>query len=77
MINRLQRENPDSPVVVGGIVPEDANMPKNIGVAAVHTPKDFQANEILRDVSGMWGKGAGERRKPARIPRASEDATLP
>jgi (2R)-ethylmalonyl-CoA mutase len=39
------------PVVVGGIIPpEDANVLKAAGVAAVYTPKDFQINHIMADV---------------------------
>ncbi len=57
VMNRLRRENLDIPVVVGGIIPaEDANVLKNIGVAAVYTPKDFQVNDILADVAGIVGR---------------------
>ena len=39
------------PVVVGGIIPpEDAEQLKDMGVAAVYTPKDFQITEIMADV---------------------------
>ncbi len=39
------------PVVVGGIIPpEDAEQLKEMGVAAVYTPKDFQINDIMADV---------------------------
>jgi (2R)-ethylmalonyl-CoA mutase len=39
------------PVVVGGIIPpEDADMLKAAGVAAVYTPKDFQINHIMADL---------------------------
>jgi (2R)-ethylmalonyl-CoA mutase len=41
----------DVPVVVGGIIPpEDANMLREAGVAAVYTPKDFELNRIMEDV---------------------------
>ncbi len=41
----------DVPVVVGGIIPpEDAMQLKEMGVAAVYTPKDFQINDIMADV---------------------------
>jgi ethylmalonyl-CoA mutase len=37
--------------VVGGIIPpEDAEVLKAIGVAAVYTPKNFDLNEIMSDV---------------------------
>jgi ethylmalonyl-CoA mutase len=39
------------PVVVGGIIPpEDADMLRAAGVAAVYTPKDFQINHIMADL---------------------------
>ena len=38
----------DIPVVVGGIIPEsDAAKLRELGVAAVFTPKDFGLNEIM------------------------------
>ena len=38
----------DIPVVVGGIIPEsDAARLRELGVAAVFTPKDFGLNEIM------------------------------
>ncbi|MDX1580491.1 MAG: methylmalonyl-CoA mutase family protein, partial [Alphaproteobacteria bacterium] len=38
----------DIPVVVGGIIPpEDAEVLKAAGVAAVYTPKDYQLSEIM------------------------------
>ena len=52
VVNRLRREGIDIPVVVGGIIPpEDENVLRNIGVAAVYTPKDFRVNDILADVT--------------------------
>jgi len=39
------------PVVVGGIIPpEDAEALRDMGVAAVYTPKDFQITDIMADV---------------------------
>jgi (2R)-ethylmalonyl-CoA mutase len=39
------------PVVVGGIIPpDDADMLKEAGVAAVYTPKDFELNRIMTDL---------------------------
>jgi (2R)-ethylmalonyl-CoA mutase len=39
------------PVVVGGIVPaEDALVLKQLGVAKIYTPKDFDLNRIMMDV---------------------------
>ncbi|MEL7542580.1 MAG: protein meaA [Pseudomonadota bacterium] len=41
----------DVPVIVGGIIPpDDAATLKAAGVAAVYTPKDFQLNDIMRDI---------------------------
>jgi (2R)-ethylmalonyl-CoA mutase len=41
----------DVPLVVGGIIPpEDAAELRDLGVAAVFTPKDFQLNTIMRDI---------------------------
>ena len=57
VMNRLRREGLEIPVVVGGIIPpDDENVLKNIGVAAVYTPKDFQVNDILADVVGIVEK---------------------
>ena len=39
------------PVVVGGIIPpEDSLVLKQMGVAAIYTPKDFKITEIMGDV---------------------------
>ena len=41
----------DVPVVVGGIIPEDdARELRNVGVARVYTPKDFEMMKILSDM---------------------------
>lgn len=41
----------DVPMVVGGIIPEeDARRLREMGVARVYTPKDFELNTIMRDV---------------------------
>jgi (2R)-ethylmalonyl-CoA mutase len=38
----------DVPVVVGGIIPDsDARRLRDLGVAAVYTPKDFGLTEIM------------------------------
>ena len=42
----------DIPVVVGGIIPDgDAAALRELGVAAVFTPKDFELTEVLRSVA--------------------------
>ncbi|CTQ33372.1 protein meaA [Jannaschia rubra] len=39
------------PVIVGGIIPEeDARRLKDMGVAAIYTPKDFELNRIMGDI---------------------------
>ncbi|WP_417600309.1 methylmalonyl-CoA mutase family protein [Pararhodobacter oceanensis] len=44
----------DTPVVVGGIIPEeDAASLRAMGVAAVYTPKDFELNRIMMDIVGL------------------------
>ncbi|SDH12002.1 protein meaA [Alloyangia pacifica] len=42
------------PVVVGGIIPEeDAAKLRALGVARVYTPKDFELNEIMKDIVAL------------------------
>ncbi|HET9720117.1 MAG TPA: protein meaA, partial [Solirubrobacteraceae bacterium] len=42
------------PVVVGGIIPEtDAAALREAGVAAVYTPKDWDLNQMMRDIIGL------------------------
>ena len=39
------------PVIAGGIIPDDdAAKLRQMGVAAVYTPKDFELNKIMRDI---------------------------
>jgi (2R)-ethylmalonyl-CoA mutase len=48
------------PVVVGGIIPEaDAEWLIGQGVAAVFTPKDFDANEIMKRVVEVIRRSRG------------------
>jgi (2R)-ethylmalonyl-CoA mutase len=52
---RLLREaGVDVPVVVGGIIPED-DQPKlrELGVAAVYTPKDFELTRIMGEMTDL------------------------
>jgi (2R)-ethylmalonyl-CoA mutase len=47
------------PVVVGGIIPdEDAARLKEMGVARVYTPKDFELNRIMFDIVALADKKA-------------------
>jgi ethylmalonyl-CoA mutase len=49
------------PVVAGGIIPQDdVNVLKQLGVAAVYTPKDFDLNRIMGDLVTLIEKRAGE-----------------
>jgi (2R)-ethylmalonyl-CoA mutase len=44
----------DVPVIVGGIIPPaDAARLKAAGVAAVYTPKDFQLNDIMMEITTL------------------------
>ncbi len=54
---RLRVAGMDVPVVVGGIIPpDDENALRNMGVAAVYTPKDFALDGIIADVAGLAAK---------------------
>ena len=49
----------DTPVIVGGIIPdEDAKRLLAMGVARVYTPKDFQLNTIMMDIVALVEPGA-------------------
>ncbi|MDB0052620.1 protein meaA [Ascidiaceihabitans sp.] len=44
----------DTPVIVGGIIPDDdAERLRAIGVARVYTPKDFELNTIMADIVAL------------------------
>ncbi|MEO1238729.1 MAG: protein meaA [Pseudomonadota bacterium] len=46
-----QRGLSETPVIVGGIIPDaDAENLKQLGVAAIYTPKDFELNRIMHDI---------------------------
>ena len=50
------------PVVAGGIIPaDDINVLKQLGVAAVYTPKDFDLNRIVNDLVGQIENTADDR----------------
>ena len=43
-----------SPVVVGGIIPEeDKSKLLQMGIAKVYTPKDFEMNTIMMDIVNL------------------------
>jgi len=52
---------PEVPVVVGGIIPEaDATSLRESGVAAVYTPKDWNLNQMMRDIISLVGEQLDE-----------------
>jgi len=54
VVRLLHEEGVDVPVVVGGIIPED-DQPKlrELGVAAVYTPKDYDLTRIVADLADL------------------------
>ncbi|MFV0475796.1 MAG: methylmalonyl-CoA mutase family protein, partial [Pikeienuella sp.] len=57
VMGRLREAGAATPVVVGGIIPEaDAAALRQMGVARVYTPKDFDLNRIMFDIVGLVGK---------------------
>ena len=53
-MQKLRARNVSAPVVVGGIIPEeDAHVLKQLGVAAVYTPKDYDLNRIMDGLVGL------------------------
>ncbi len=52
VISQLKKAGVTSPVVVGGIIPEDDRQKlTDLGVVAVYTPKDFDIARIMRDIA--------------------------
>jgi (2R)-ethylmalonyl-CoA mutase len=50
------------PVVAGGIIPaEDVHILRQLGVARVYTPKDFNLNRIMMDLVKLVESGENER----------------
>jgi len=50
------------PVVAGGIIPgDDVHVLKQLAIAAVYTPKDFDLNRIMGDLIGLIEKRAGDQ----------------
>ena len=59
VMQKLRARNISVPVVVGGIIPEeDALVLKQLGVAAVYTPKDYDLNKIMDGLVDLIGRGA-------------------
>jgi ethylmalonyl-CoA mutase len=64
VLDRLRGAGVDAPVVVGGIIPpEDAEVLRGKGVAAVYTPKDFHLGRIMDDLVTMV-----EQRRDTEVP---------
>jgi len=52
VLAQLRRLRVDAPVIVGGIIPElDRDKLRDLGVAAVYTPKDFDLARIMREIA--------------------------
>jgi (2R)-ethylmalonyl-CoA mutase len=50
----------DVPVVVGGIIPaEDAERLRELGVAAIYTPKDWDMDQMMRDIISLVAEKHG------------------
>jgi (2R)-ethylmalonyl-CoA mutase len=63
VLDRLRASGVDAPVVVGGIIPpEDAEVLRGKGVAAIYTPKDFQLSRIMAELAEL----SAEHRKAVR-----------
>ena len=58
VMNRLRQAGLENiPVVAGGIIPhEDSHILKQLGVARVYTPKDFDLNVIMNDLVDLMEK---------------------
>ena len=51
VLDRLQKEGLDVPLIVGGIIPDDdAKTLEDAGVARVYTPKDFDLTRIVGEL---------------------------
>jgi (2R)-ethylmalonyl-CoA mutase len=60
VIDALREAGVTAPVVVGGIIPEqDVPMLRKAGVAAVYTPKDWDLNQMMRDIVALVGARHG------------------
>ncbi len=59
VMQKLRARNISIPVVVGGIIPdEDANVLKQLGAAAIYTPKDYDLNRIMDGLVGLMEQRA-------------------
>ncbi|MEP7046242.1 MAG: methylmalonyl-CoA mutase family protein, partial [Ilumatobacteraceae bacterium] len=54
IIESLREEGIDSPVILGGIIPErDAELLLAAGVTAIYTPKNFELAKIMDDIATL------------------------
>jgi len=54
LLQELTELGIDTPVIVGGIIPDDdQDRLRDLGVAAVYTPKDYQLAKIMADVADL------------------------
>ncbi|HLI54008.1 MAG TPA: protein meaA [Acidimicrobiales bacterium] len=62
VLDRLGEAGVEAPVVVGGIIPPaDAAKLREMGVAAVYTPKDYRLGDIVADLASLVVSGAPPR----------------
>jgi (2R)-ethylmalonyl-CoA mutase len=58
VMQKLRARNITIPVVVGGIIPdEDAHVLRQLGAAAIYTPKDYDLNRIMEGLVGLMERG--------------------
>ena len=58
VIRLLRSEHVDAPVIVGGIIPEDDEAKlRELGVAAVYTPKDFELTRMMSEMADLAEAG--------------------
>ncbi|MCO5316434.1 MAG: protein meaA [Solirubrobacterales bacterium] len=66
VVRLLREQGVDVPVVAGGIIPPaDAEQLREIGVAGVFTPKDFDMNEIMDEFVTLIAKHNESQAQPA------------
>jgi len=54
VLDRLRAAGSTAAVIVGGIIPpDDAEVLRGKGVAAVYTPKDYSFDRIMEDLVGL------------------------
>ena len=54
ILRLLDANGVEAPVVVGGIIPaEDEQKLRELGVAAVYTPKDFELSRMMAEIAQL------------------------